>query len=96
MSDELDINNVVLANASKPQRDARLLAIRKVLDEDIRPYVQADGGDIELASIDGNIVRVRLSGACGTCPSSQVTLKQGVQARLQAKISPDLVIEEVT
>jgi NifU-like protein len=74
---------------------ARLASIRKVLDEDIRPYVQADGGDIELVGVEGNKVKVRLHGACGTCPSSMITLRQGVETRLQAKISPDLVVEEI-
>jgi NifU-like protein len=73
----------------------RLLSIRKVLDEDVRPFVQADGGDIELISVDGPRVKVRLHGACETCPSSMVTLRQGVEARLRAKISPDIVVEEL-
>jgi len=78
-----------------PAPDNRLITIRKVLDHDIRPYVQADGGDIELVSVEGNKVTVRLLGACTTCPSSMMTLKQGVQARLQAKVSPDLIVEEI-
>jgi NifU-like protein len=74
---------------------ARAALIRKVLDEDIRPYVKADGGDIEFAGIEGNVVKVRLHGACGTCPSSTVTLRDGVQARLRAKVAPDLVVQDV-
>jgi len=75
--------------------ESRFIAIRKMLDQDIRPYVQADGGDIELVGVEGNKVTVRLLGACGTCPSSMMTLKQGVQARLQARIAPDLIVEEI-
>ncbi len=71
-----------------------IAAVRKVLDEDIRPFVQADGGDIELIGIEGHRVKVRLLGACGTCPSSLMTLRQGVQTRLQAKVSPELLVEE--
>jgi NifU-like protein len=73
----------------------RLHAIRKVIDQDIRPYVQADGGDIELVALEGNRVKVRLLGACVSCPSSLMTLHQGVQTRLQAMVSPDLIVEEV-
>lgn len=75
--------------------DALFMSVRKVLDQDIRPYVQADGGDIELVGVEQNKVRVRLMGACEKCPSSLMTLRQGVEARLRAKVSPDLVVEEM-
>lgn len=58
---------------------------KKVKDalETIRPALQADGGDIELVSVDGGVVTVRLLGACGGCPMAQMTLKQGVEARVR-------------
>lgn len=60
--------------------------VEKVIDE-IRPALQADGGNIELIDIEeGGIVKVKLTGACGSCPMSQLTLKRGVEARLKAKI----------
>jgi len=51
--------------------------------EDIRPQLQADGGDLELVSVsqDGKVY-VRLTGACGSCPMSTMTLKMGVEAHL--------------
>lgn len=52
--------------------------IEKAL-EDIRPSLQMDGGDIELVSIEDGIVKVRLTGACGGCPMSQMTLKEVVE-----------------
>lgn len=52
----------------------------------IRPALQADGGDIELVDIEGAIVKVRLRGACGTCPSALMTLKYGVEERLKEEI----------
>jgi Fe-S cluster biogenesis protein NfuA len=60
--------------------------VQKIIDE-IRPALQADGGNIELIDVgkDG-VVKVRLMGACGSCPMSQLTLKRGVEARLKAKI----------
>ena len=57
--------------------------VEKVLTE-IRPMLQADGGDIELVDVTGEgIVKVRLTGACGGCPMSTYTLKLGVEQRLK-------------
>ena len=52
----------------------------------IRPALQADGGDIELVGIEGGVVKVRLKGACGSCPSALMTLKYGVEERLKEEI----------
>jgi Fe-S cluster biogenesis protein NfuA len=55
--------------------------------QDVRPSLQADGGDIELVSVsDDGIVKVRLTGACGSCPYSLMTLKQGVEAYLKKTV----------
>jgi len=60
--------------------------VEKVLNE-IRPALQADGGNIELIEVqDDGIVKVKLTGACGSCPMAQLTLKRGVEARLKAKV----------
>lgn len=57
--------------------------MEKVIEDQIRPALQADGGDLELVSIsDDGIVKVRLKGACGGCPMATMTLKAGVEARL--------------
>ena len=62
----------------------------------IRPFLQADGGDIELVEVtpDG-IVKVRLTGACCGCPMSQITLKQGVQNALQERVPEVKSVESV-
>ena len=55
-----------------------------------RPSLQADGGDIELVSVsDDGIVTVKLTGSCGSCPYSIMTLKQGVEAYLK-KVVPEV------
>ncbi len=55
--------------------------------QDVRPSLQADGGDIELVSVsEDGIVSVRLTGACGTCPMSTMTLKMGVENYLKKTI----------
>lgn len=59
--------------------------VQAVLDE-LRPYVQADGGDVELVSAEDGVVTVRLSGNCAGCPSSSITLKHGIEKHLLAKI----------
>ena len=59
--------------------------VEKVLDE-MRPYLQSDGGNVRLAEIDGPIVRLELQGACGTCPSSSMTMKMGLERRLKERI----------
>ncbi len=56
--------------------------VSKAINE-IRPALQNDGGDIEFISLDGNIVHVRLVGACAGCPMSQITLSNGVQRYLR-------------
>ena len=52
----------------------------------IRPFLQRDGGDIELVEITDGVVKVRLTGACKGCPMSQVTLKQGVERALMKEV----------
>ncbi|WP_305043038.1 NifU family protein [Geoalkalibacter sp.] len=60
--------------------------VEKVLNE-VRPALQADGGDVELVEVgDDGIVKVRLTGACGSCPMSTMTLKMGIEKTLKAKI----------
>ena len=59
--------------------------VEAVLDE-LRPFLMADGGNVEIAEIDGPIVKVRLQGACGSCPSSTMTLKMGIERKLKEVI----------
>ncbi len=59
--------------------------IKEVL-ETIRPALQADGGDVEFIDCVDGVVTVRLKGACGNCPMSMMTLKQGIEARIKAAI----------
>jgi Fe-S cluster biogenesis protein NfuA len=52
----------------------------------IRPFMQADGGDIELVVVDGNSATIQLTGMCATCPSAQMTLFLGVEAALRESL----------
>lgn len=68
--------------------------VEAVLDE-LRPYLMADGGNVELTEIDGPIVKLRLQGACGSCPSSTMTLKMGIERRLREYIPEIAEVEQV-
>ena len=59
--------------------------VQKALDK-VRPMLQADGGDVELVDVQDGVVKVRLKGACGGCPMSQMTLKNGIERVLKAEI----------
>jgi Fe-S cluster biogenesis protein NfuA len=62
--------------------------VEKALN-DVRPALQADGGDVELVDVENNIVKVRLKGACAGCPMSQMTIKQGIERYLK-KMVPEI------
>ncbi|KAK4491259.1 hypothetical protein RD792_001995 [Penstemon davidsonii] len=68
--------------------------VESVLDE-IRPYLSADGGNVALHEIDGDVVKLKLQGACGSCPSSVVTMKMGIERRLMEKIPQVVAVESI-
>jgi Fe-S cluster biogenesis protein NfuA len=69
--------------------------VENVIDQ-IRPYLQQDGGDIEFIELtDDNIVNVKLLGACGTCPYSTMTLKNGVETAMKKAIPEIKSVEAV-
>lgn len=59
--------------------------VKAALDQ-IRPALQADGGDVELVSIEDGTVNVKLKGACGGCPMATLTLKNGIERILKEKV----------
>lgn len=56
--------------------------VKAALDE-IRPYIQGDGGDIDFVAIEGAVLKVQLKGACAHCPGATMTLKMGVERRVK-------------
>ncbi|ALB39653.1 MULTISPECIES: NifU family protein [Nostocales] len=68
--------------------------VETVLDE-MRPYLMSDGGNVKLVELDGPIVKVELQGACGSCPSSTMTLKMGIERRLKEMIPEISEVEQV-
>eukprot|EP00284_Hemiselmis_tepida_P008293 CAMPEP_0174927442 /NCGR_PEP_ID=MMETSP1355-20121228/18132_1 /TAXON_ID=464990 /ORGANISM="Hemiselmis tepida, Strain CCMP443" /LENGTH=238 /DNA_ID=CAMNT_0016173541 /DNA_START=9 /DNA_END=725 /DNA_ORIENTATION=+ len=63
--------------------------VETTLDE-MRPYLMSDGGNVRVSEIDGGVVKLVLEGACGTCPSSTMTMKMGLERRLRERI-PEIV-----
>jgi Fe-S cluster biogenesis protein NfuA len=78
----------VAAAASEQALELTEENVELVLD-DVRPYLMADGGNVEFVEIDGPVVYLRLQGACGSCPSSLTTMTMGIKRRLMEKI-PDI------
>ncbi len=68
--------------------------VEKALDE-IRPNIQADGGDVKLISVDKGIVKVKLQGHCVGCPMSALTLKQGIESHIKQRVPEIVKVENV-
>jgi Fe-S cluster biogenesis protein NfuA len=63
--------------------------------EEVRGYLQADGGDMDVVSIEGNDVKLKLKGACGCCPHATMTIKQGIERILREQIDEKITVEQV-
>ena len=72
----------------------RMQLVQEIIDEQIRPALQRDGGDIELVDIEGTRVIVALRGMCSQCPAAGVTLEQWVQAKLREFVDENITVEE--
>ena len=73
----------------------RMQKVMQVLQDEVRPRLAADGGDIELVDVDGHRVVVALRGLCSNCSSRTVTLKDLVEKILREQVEPEIVVEEV-
>jgi Fe-S cluster biogenesis protein NfuA len=76
---------------SDTQTNSKYDEVLEVLDK-LRPFLQRDGGDVELVDVEDGVVKLRLMGACGSCPSSTITLKAGIERALMEEVEG---IEEV-
>ncbi len=92
-------NEPILKNKEKPRvsakNDETVDKIIEVLDTKIRPAVARDGGDIKFKSFENGVVKVQLQGSCSGCPSSLMTLKQGVQNLLKHYVKEVNSVEAV-
>jgi len=85
--------------AQKTFRDLTIVekikAVEKVLNEDIKPRLNMDGGSLELVDIEGSLIKVRLLGACGGCSGAQMTLKNFVEKILKEKVDVSIEVQAV-
>ena len=77
-----------------PEDQRRLNKINELLDEQIRPYLQGDGGDLHVLGLEGNVLSVHYQGACGSCPSSLSGTLAGIE-NLVKSIEPDVQVVAV-
>ncbi|QOX80439.1 NifU family protein [Trichlorobacter lovleyi] len=68
--------------------------VQAVLDQ-VRPMLQRDGGDVELIDVVDGIVKVKLQGACGSCPMSTMTLKMGIEKAIKEQIPEIVEVQQV-
>jgi len=68
--------------------------VEEILDK-LRPYIHRDGGDVELVDVEDGVVKLRLLGACGSCPSSTITLKAGIERALMEEIPEVVEVQQV-
>ena len=87
--------NISKENTAKSESNTIVKKINEILDTKIRPAVARDGGDIKFKSFKDGVVTVELKGSCSGCPSSVMTLKQGVQNLLCHYIPEVKVVEAV-
>ena len=73
----------------------KILKISKVIEQQISPELQKDGGDIEFIDLDGNTVKVKLTGMCQGCKNAQMTIKSFVESILKDKVDSSLEVEQV-
>ena len=72
----------------------KVIKVNEVIEKEIRPALERDGGSIELADIEGNTVKVRLKGRCAACHNAGLTLKKLVESKLREFVSEHLTVEE--
>lgn len=85
----------VAQEQNRPLTTVQKISLIQTVLQEVRPVLLADGGDVELYDVEGDVVKVVLKGACGSCASSTATLKNAIEVRLRERILPTLVVEAV-
>jgi len=84
------VGGAIAAAASSD--DPKLREIDALLDERIRPYLAGDGGWLEIIGLEGNTLRIRYEGACGSCPSSLTGTLMAIENMIKDEIDPDIEV----
>ncbi|HZR02551.1 MAG TPA: NifU family protein [Burkholderiales bacterium] len=77
-----------------PEEQEKLELIQQMLDDEVRPYLQGDGGDLHVVGLEGNVLTVHYQGACGSCPSSISGTLAGIESMLR-RIDPEMEVVAV-
>ncbi|MFC6292010.1 NifU family protein [Macrococcoides goetzii] len=90
------VNHYIYSKGVKMTTEQQTMfdAVNEVLEK-LRPFLLRDGGDCELVDVEDGIVKLRLLGACGTCPSSTITLKAGIERALLEEVPGVVEVEQV-
>jgi Fe-S cluster biogenesis protein NfuA len=77
----------------KIPQSPEIIKINAILDRTVRPALQMDGGDLEVVSLDGNVLKIYYQGACGSCPSSSMGTMMAIENLLKEEYHPEIVVE---
>ncbi len=91
---ETDDPNVHVSREAQESEDPRLVEINKMLDEQVRPYLLADGGGLKVVSLEGDLLKVHYQGACGTCPTATTGTLYAIESMVR-RIDPGIRIQSV-
>jgi len=94
---QLDLEEDDEVHASKEVQDTddpRLIQINQLLDEQVRPYLLADGGGLKIIGLDGNRLKVHYQGACGTCPTATTGTLYAIESMVK-RIDPEIQVISV-
>jgi Fe-S cluster biogenesis protein NfuA len=80
-----------LSRDMTPEEREKLATIQELLDEQVRPYLQGDGGDLHVVGLEGNVLKVHYQGACGSCPSSISGTLAGIEGMVK-RIDPEIEV----
>jgi NFU1 iron-sulfur cluster scaffold homolog, mitochondrial len=89
-----DDPNVNVSEEAQKSDDPRLVEINRMLDEQVRPYLLADGGGLKVVSLKGNVLKVHYQGACGTCPTATTGTLYAIES-MAKRIDPNIRIESI-
>ncbi len=76
-----------------PLTDPELIKIDSIINKSVRPYLQMDGGDLQLLALEGNVLRINYQGACGSCPSSAMGTLKAIENLLRDEYNPEITVE---
>jgi Fe-S cluster biogenesis protein NfuA len=93
INDQNDLNHQTIQTDYRHKGDHIMKEKVEAALQKVRPMLQADGGDVELVDVQGGVVTVRLRGACGGCPMSQMTLKNGIERILKQEVPGVVAVE---